>query len=201
VLGSNLDRALLSLAISNGARASELLGLRGVDVEWGEQLVRVVRKGSGAEQWLPTSSEALVWLWLYQTEWGPVDPNAPLWVTLRRRRGAARSPLGSEALRAVLRRANAKLGANYTMHDLRHTCSLRMARDEHLSVRDVQLILGHARLSTTVDTYLVEEEEQVIRRVLDHLRRAAEQKARPVVAVAQGYDTGDLAVLFGGRPA
>lgn len=87
VLGSNRDRALLSLAISNGARASELLGLRGVDVDWGEQLVRVVRKGSRAEQWLPTSGEALVWLRLYQTEWGPVDPNAPLWVAAAVPRG------------------------------------------------------------------------------------------------------------------
>ena len=38
-----------------------------------------------------------------------------------------------------------------------------MARDEHLSLRDVQVILGHAHLSTTADTYLVEEQDQVIR--------------------------------------
>jgi len=30
------------------------------------------------------------------------------------------------------------------MHDLRHTAALRMARDEALSLRDVQAILGHA---------------------------------------------------------
>ncbi|HEX9552915.1 MAG TPA: tyrosine-type recombinase/integrase, partial [Streptosporangiaceae bacterium] len=59
-----------------------------------------------------------------------------------------------EALRAVFRRVNVLLGANYSAHDLRHTCSLRMARDEHLSLRDVQVILGHAHLSTTADVYL-----------------------------------------------
>ena len=36
-------------------------------------------------------------------------------------------------LRAVVRRANAKLGTNWTMHDLRHTCALRMAADENVS--------------------------------------------------------------------
>jgi integrase len=46
-LRSNRDRALLAMAVSNGARAGEILGLHGVDVDWGEQLVRVVRKGPG----------------------------------------------------------------------------------------------------------------------------------------------------------
>ena len=32
-----------------------------------------------------------------------------------------------------------------------------MARDETLSLRDVQTILGHAHLSTTADVYLVED--------------------------------------------
>ena len=41
------DRALLALTVSNGARASEVLGIRGADVDWGNQLVRVIRKGPG----------------------------------------------------------------------------------------------------------------------------------------------------------
>jgi integrase/recombinase XerD len=59
-LRSNRDRAILATAVSNGARAAELLGLRGVDLDWGDQLVRVVRKGSHVEQWLPASAEAFV---------------------------------------------------------------------------------------------------------------------------------------------
>jgi integrase len=49
-LRCNRDRALLALAISNAARAGELLGIRCCDLDWGDQLVRVRRKGSGAEQ-------------------------------------------------------------------------------------------------------------------------------------------------------
>jgi hypothetical protein len=73
----------------------------------------------------------------------------------------------------------------------------RMARDEHLSLRDVQVILGHAHLSTTADTYLVEDEDQVIRRVLEHLARREQRPARPALVVG-GYDATDLSVLFAG---
>ncbi len=74
-----------------------------------------------------------------------------------------------EALRAVWRRVNALLGTNWTMHDLRHTASLSMARDKTLSLRDVQVILGHARLWTTADIYMVEDQDQVLRRVAEYL--------------------------------
>ncbi|QFZ24795.1 site-specific integrase [Saccharothrix syringae] len=154
-LGSNRDRALLAMAVSNGVRAEEVLGVRGVDVDWGEQRVRVIRKGTRAEQWLPVSSEALVWLRLHLADLGtPLGPDEPVWQTLRRRDrgdGLRRYPLNYDALRKVLTRANAKLGTNWSMHDLRHTAALRMVADENLSERDVQTILGHAHLSTTAE--------------------------------------------------
>jgi integrase/recombinase XerD len=199
-LGSNRDRAIVALAVSNGARASEILGIRGVDLDWGDQLVRVWRKGSGAEQWLPASPEAFVWIRLYLAEIGPLGPDEPIWRTLRRRAdgGKSRGPLNYEALRAVFRRANVLLGANYSAHGLRHTCSLRMARDEHLSLRDVQVILGHAHLSTTADVYLAEDEQNVIRRVSQYLTARDQRRHQPPPPVAAGYDPAGLAVLLGG---
>ncbi|MEV5300272.1 tyrosine-type recombinase/integrase [Amycolatopsis methanolica] len=198
-LRSNRDRALVAIAVSCAARAAELLGLRGVDIDWGEQLVCVVRKGSRAQQWLPVSSEALVWLRLYLSEVGEIDPSGPLWWTLRRRdhgAGLTRQPLNYEALRAVLRRLNARLGTNWTFHDLRHTAALRMARDDRLSMRDVQMILGHAHLSTTADVYAMEEQAQVLRQVAHYL--AERQRPRRPVEVTSRYDQSDLSVLFGG---
>jgi integrase len=198
------DRAVLALAVSNGARAAELLGIRAGDVDWGEQSVRVRRKGSGAQQWLPASSESFVWLRLYLSGLGdPLGSGDPLWWTVRRRdRGAGlcRQPLNYEALRAVLRRVNVLLGANWSMHDLRHTAALRMARDDTLSQRDVQTILGHAHLSTTADIYLVEDEAKVIDRVHRHLTEREHRPEQPAPAVAAGYDAADLAVLFGETP-
>jgi integrase len=102
-----------------------------------------------------------------------------------------------EALRAVWRRLNTVLGTNWTMHDLRHTAALRMARDENLSMRDVQVILGHARLSTTADIYCVEDEVQVIRRVQQHLVERERRAQQPFPQVAAGYDATDLAILLG----
>lgn len=200
-LRSNRDRAVLALAVSNAARAGELLGVRCVDLDWGEQLVRIVRKGTQAEQWLPASPEAFVWLRLYLADLGePLGPEEPVWQTLRRRDrggGLRRQPLSYEALRAVFRRVNALLGTNWSMHDLRHTAAIRMSRDEQLSMRDVQVILGHSHLSTTADVYLVEDDAEVIGRVHQHLadRRRPAQAPPPGAA---GYDDRDLAVLFGG---
>src|SRR5207245_2237604 len=69
----------------------------------------------------------------------------PLWWTLRRpfRR------LSYDAARAMFDRANAALGANWTLHDLRHSAAYRMASDPEVPLTDVQWVLGHARLSTT----------------------------------------------------
>lgn len=200
-LRSNRDRAILAIAVSSAARAAELLAVRAADLDWGEQLIRVRRKGTDAQQWLPASAEAFVWIRCYLADLGQeMAPGDPLWQTLRRRdRGAglARQPLNYEALRAVFRRVNVVLGTNWSMHDLRHTAALRMNRDESLSLRDVQVILGHAHLSTTADVYLVEDEAEVVRRVHQHFVRRQKRGQEPAPAAAAGYDGHDLAVLFG----
>ncbi len=204
VMRSNRDRAILALAVSTAARANELLGLRGVDLDWGDQLAQVRRKGSGVQQWLPASTESFVWLRLYLEELGPIGPDDPVWWTLRRRERSGevleRRPLTYDALRAVLRRANGALGTNWTMHDLRHTAALRMVRSQRLSLRDVQVILGHAHLTTT-QIYLVEDDHEVLRRVHQFLADQTDLATEPVVdQPAVGYDASDLAVLLGGGP-
>ncbi len=197
---SNRDRAILALDISNGARAAELLGMRGAGIDWGEQLIQVRRKGAGVLQWLPAAPDAFVWLRLYFSEVGEPGPEDPVWVTLRKRSKnggpPAREPLTYDAWRAVLRRANSRLATNWSMHDLRHTAAIRMAHDKDLRLTDVQAILGHASLSTTA-IYLVEDQDTVIRRIREHQDRVAKKEHNPLTPVATGYDPADLAVLFG----
>ena len=67
-------------------------------------------------------------------------------------------------------RANQALGANWSLHDLRHTAAYRMARDPQLPLCDVQWVLGHAHLSTT-QLYLTPAPNEVIAEVLAHHRR------------------------------
>ena len=142
-LGSDRDRALVAFWISTGARASELLGVTGSGIDPGQQLITVVRKGSRALQQIPASPDAFVWLRLYQQQIRglvPAGPDDPVWWTLR-------SPfrqLTYHAARAMFTRANAALGANWTLHDLRHAAAYRLARDPQMPITDVQWILGHA---------------------------------------------------------
>ena len=119
-LGSHRDRALVALWVSTGARASELLGATVADVDPGQQLITVIRKGTRALQPLPAAPDAFVWLRLYQAQLAGLvaaGRDEPLWWTLRR----PLRPLRYDAARAMFTRANAGLGSNWSLHDLRHT--------------------------------------------------------------------------------
>ena len=190
-LSSHRDRALLAFFVSTGVRASELLGATVGDADPGCQLITVVRKGSRALQQVPASSDAFVWLRLYQAElFGavPVGRDQPLWWTLRR----PHRRLGYDATRAMFNRANAALGANWSLHDLRHTAAYRMARDPQVPLTDVQWVMGHARLSTT-QLYLNPVPADVIATLLAF--HAKSRDARPVPA--DGYRKESLEILFG----
>jgi len=62
-----------------GSGAPRRTGLRS---GLGEQLIRVSRKGSGAEQWLPANPDAFVWLRLYFADVGTPGLEQPIWSTL-----------------------------------------------------------------------------------------------------------------------
>ena len=194
-LPSDRDRALVAFWISTGARASELLGMRQGDIYPGEQLISVVRKGSRARQQLPASADAFVWQRLYQQELLRLGVSRgrtqPAWWTLRR----PHRPLTYHAAHRMFERVNATLGADWTLHDLRHSAAARMARDSQLSLTDVQWVLGHAHLTTT-ELYLTPSKDEVIEGVLAHHARQARARETPQQP-APGYDPQSLAVLFG----
>ena len=193
-LGSHRNRALVAFWVSTGARASELLGACVGDVDVGQQLITVVRKGSRALQQLPASPDAFVWLRLYQAEMNglvPAGRDKPLWWTLRRPFRA----LTYHAARAMFARVNASIGANWSLHDLRHTAAYRMARDPDLPITDVQWVLGHAHLSTT-QMYVSAPTDEVIASVLAHHARRGVTSTEPAAGSA-GYRAESLDVLFG----
>jgi site-specific recombinase XerD len=192
-LGSHRDRALVAFWVSTGARASELLGATAGDVDPGQQLITVMRKGTRVLQPLPASPDAFVWLRLYQAQLSGLvraGRDEPLWWTLRRPFRA----LGYDAARAMFTRANTALDSNWSLHDLRHTAAYRMARDPQMPLTDVQWVLGHAHLSTT-QRYLNPVAEDVITSVLAfHAQRRDRHAGAPP---AGGYRAESLRVLFG----
>jgi integrase len=195
-LPSHRDRALVAFYVSTGARASELLSVTRAGVDPGRQLISVVRKGSRVVQELPASTDAFVWLRLYQVEMAEAIPRGarhPLWWTLR----PPARPLTYHGVHRMFERVNDRAGTAATLHSLRHTAAYRMAEDPALPLTDVQLVLGHAQLTTT-QIYLNPRKEDVIRRLLAHhadtTRRAVERVPPPV---ASGYRPEALQVLFG----
>jgi site-specific recombinase XerD len=172
-----------------------LLGVLGSGADPGQQLITVIRKGSRVLQQLPASPDAFVWLRLYQQQmFGlvPAGPDHPVWWTLRR----PFRPLAYHAARAMFVRANAVLGANWSLHDLRHSAAYRMARDPQMPITDVQWVLGHAHLSTT-QIYITATAEDVVESVLAHHRRQAAGQASRVEEPPTRYRARTLDVLFG----
>ena len=197
-LPSNRDRALVAFYVSTGARASELLSTTRGGVDPGRQLIAVVRKGTREVQELPASTDAFVWLRLYQVEMDGLIPQGqrqPLWWTSR----TPPRPLTYHAVHRMFERTAQRAGSSATLHALRHTAAYRMAEDPALPLTDVQFVLGHVLLTTT-QIYLTPRKEEVIRRVLAHhaeQTRQAVERARPVPA--PGYRPETLEVLFGNR--
>jgi site-specific recombinase XerD len=194
-LPSHRDRALVAFWVSTGARASELLGCVEADADPGQQLVTVIRKGTRSRQQLPASPDAFVWLRLYQAQMQqlvPVGRDQPLWWTLLR----PFHRLSYHGARAMFVRAGAALGADWSIHDLRHTAAYRMARDPGMPLMDIQWILGHAHLSTT-QIYLNPLTEDVITNVLAFHERCRQQADDPDPGPAAGYRPDSLRILFG----
>ncbi|QTJ70177.1 site-specific integrase (plasmid) [Rhodococcus sp. ZPP] len=195
-LGSHRDRALVALWVSSGARASELLGAKQRDADPGQQLIALVRKGTRAIQQVPASPDAFVWLRLYQAQMHglvPTKADDALWWTLRR----PFRPLTYHAAYRMFFRANAVLGSNWSLHDLRHTAAYRMARDPEMPLTDVQWVLGHALLSTT-QIYTTPLAEDVIASVLaHHARREGQASSAAASPPEVSYRPETLNVLFG----
>lgn len=76
---------------------------------------------------------------------------------------AARRHVGTTT--DLLRRANASLGANWSLYDFRHTAAARMLADPAFTLVDVQTVLRHASVTTT-QIYTQPRLEDLIGKVL-----------------------------------
>lgn len=157
-----------------------------------------MRKGTRAVQQVSASPDAFVYLRIYQQSMqGMVllGRRQQLWWTLRR----PLRPLTYHAAHRMFERVNASLGADWTLHDLRHCAARRMAGDPQLPLTHVQAVMGHAALTTT-QRYLIPGQDEVIAQVLAHHgRRAERQEKPPSPPSGPAYDPQSLAILWG-RP-
>jgi len=142
------DRAMLETLYATGLRVSELVGLRLSQVSVDTGVVRVVGKGS-KERLVPLGDEAVEWLQRYAKEARPAlagdAKNACVFLTNRH------TPLTRQAFWALIKRYAIKSGiapAALSPHVLRHAFATHLL-NHGADLRVVQLLLGHADITTT----------------------------------------------------
>ena len=142
------DRAMLETLYATGLRVSELVGLTRAQVSLDMGVVRVVGKGS-KERLVPLGEESIEWLKRYLANGRPQlvgnGKSDAIFVTARR------GPLTRQAFWALLKRLAVKAGipaASLSPHVLRHAFATHLL-NHGADLRVVQLLLGHADITTT----------------------------------------------------
>lgn len=142
------DRAMLETLYATGLRVSELVGLKLSQVSLDMGVVRVMGKGS-KERLVPLGEEAIAWIRRYLASAraalaGPARGDA-MFITGR---GGA---LTRQAFWALIKRYATKAGipaASLSPHVLRHAFATHLL-NHGADLRVVQLLLGHADITTT----------------------------------------------------
>jgi len=141
------DRAMLEVLYASGLRVSELVRLKLAQVSHDMGVVRVIGKGS-KERLVPLGEEALAWLSRYSKQGRPaiLKKRASDYVFVTAR-GA---PMTRQAFWHLIKKraASAVPGKTLSPHTLRHAFATHLL-NHGADLRVVQLLLGHADISTT----------------------------------------------------
>ena len=141
------DKAMLETLYATGLRVSELVDLKLAQVSRDMGVVRVFGKGN-KERLVPIGEEAMHWIDRYRQEVRPVllgnKQNAALYLTQRG------TPMTRQAFWYLIKRyvSQADLDKSISPHTLRHAFATHLL-NHGADLRAVQMLLGHADISTT----------------------------------------------------
>jgi integrase/recombinase XerD len=155
------DRAMLELLYATGMRVSELVGVRPVDLHLDAHYLTCIGKGS-KERLIPIGEQATVWVQRYQRESRPVLVRR---ARTARPHGAARlfvnlrgGPLSRVGFWKIVKSHGRRAGirGSISPHVLRHSFATHLL-ERGADLRAIQMMLGHADLSTTqIYTHVLE---------------------------------------------
>jgi integrase/recombinase XerD len=141
------DRAMLELLYASGLRVSELVALTAASLNVRQGVLRVTGKG-GKERLVPVGQEALGWIERYLADGRPAlvegRPSAVLFPS-RFGRVMTRQTFWYAIKRHALK---AGIQRQISPHTLRHAFATHLL-NHGADLRAVQMMLGHADLSTT----------------------------------------------------
>ena len=151
------DRAMLEVLYASGLRVSELVGMKTFEADLEAGVVRVMGKGS-KERLVPLGEEAVDWVKRYLADARPQllekkSPDDALFVT-ERGTGMTR-----QAFWHLIKRHGEKAipGKPLSPHVLRHAFATHLI-NHGADLRVVQMLLGHADISTTqIYTHVAKE--------------------------------------------
>ena len=142
------DRAMLETLYATGLRVSELISLALLDVSLTEGVVRITQGKGGKDRLVPVGAEALHWLDLYMQTSRPdllgQRRSDALFITSR----AAAMTRQSFWLIVKKYAALADIHVPLSPHVLRHAFATHLL-NHGADLRVVQMLLGHADISTT----------------------------------------------------
>ena len=162
------DKALIEVLYATGLRVSELVSLRAADLNLEDGYLTCIGKGD-KQRMVPLGNEAIDWVRRYMREGRPglVKKKSSPWLFVNARDGGALSRVGFwKVLKEYGTRAG--LSRELSPHVLRHSFATHLL-ERGADLRMIQVMLGHADLSTT----------QIYTHVLEARLRAVYDKFHP----------------------
>jgi integrase/recombinase XerD len=150
------DKALIELLYATGMRVSELIGVKPGDLNVDEGYLTCIGKGD-KQRIVPIGHDAAHWVTRYMREGRPslLHRRSSPWLFVNARDGG---PLSRVGFWKVLKAYGVKAGISRAIspHVLRHSFATHLL-DRGADLRAIQVMLGHADLSTTqIYTHVLE---------------------------------------------
>jgi integrase/recombinase XerD len=150
------DKALIEVVYATGMRVSELIAIRPADLNLDDGYISCIGKGD-KERIVPIGHEAIEWVRRYVREGRPqlLRNHKSQWLFVNARDGG---PLSRVGFWKVLKEYGIKAGISHEIspHVLRHSFATHLL-ERGADLRAIQVMLGHADLSTTqIYTHVLE---------------------------------------------